>query len=68
MLRPESFRRLNRQGWRSERGQAMTEYAIFTAAMLVGGGVALGGFLPVALQAYEHYIHGFWLVLGLPVP
>ena len=51
-----------------EDGQAMTEYAIFSAAMMVGSGVALGAFLPLAFKAYQYYIHGFWTILGLPVP
>ncbi len=67
MLRLESFKTL-RADRLSQAGQAMTEYAIFTAAMMVGSGVALGAFLPLALRAYQHYIHGYWMVLGLPIP
>jgi len=61
--------RASGRGARSgERGQASAEYALFTLLLLAGAGLGLGGFVPTILGAYEHYLGGFWLLLGLPFP
>jgi hypothetical protein len=51
-----------------ESGQAAVEYSLFTFFILIGAVLGLGGFLPASLAAYEAYIDGFWMVLGLPIP
>ncbi|HEY3449154.1 MAG TPA: hypothetical protein VGK67_22545 [Myxococcales bacterium] len=56
------------QKLREEDGQAATEYALFTFFVIFGLSFGLGGFLPAMFKAYEHYVHGFWMVLSLPVP
>ena len=53
---------------RDEGGQAATEYALFTFFVIFGMSFGLGGFLPAMFKAYEHYVHGFWMVLSLPIP
>ena len=51
-----------------EDAQAATEYALFTSFVIFGMSFGLGGFLPAMFKAYEHYVHGFWMVLSLPIP
>ena len=53
---------------RSEEGQAATEYSLFTAFVIFGAALGLGGFLPAMFAAYQHYIYGYWLLLSLPIP
>jgi hypothetical protein len=52
----------------NEGGQAMAEYAIVTAALM--GGMALMSFqvLPDFIEAFQHYLDGFYLLLNLPIP
>jgi Flp pilus assembly pilin Flp len=54
--------------WRDQSGQAVVEYSMFTFFVFVGIGVGVLGFLPAALKAYEIYVHGFYLMLSLPLP
>jgi len=49
-------------------GQAMTEYAITSFALIAGAGVSLLVFLPNTIAAYKIYINGFYIILGLPFP
>mgnify|MGYP000888390054 FL=1 len=51
-----------------ESGQAISEYSIITASLLVGGTAAVVTFLPEAIKAYDAYVRGYYLVLGLPFP
>lgn len=51
-----------------EQGQAMTEYAVTSGAIIIGSTGVLTYFLPAMLDAYQIYITGFYLVLGLPIP
>ena len=51
-----------------ESGQAAPEYALITFLLVFGGGAALVMFGPTAVNAYNIYIHGFYFVLGLPIP
>jgi Flp pilus assembly pilin Flp len=53
---------------RCEDGQAATEYSLFTGFVIFGAALGLGGFLPAMFAAYQHYVHGYWLVLSLPIP
>lgn len=64
---PAKLRRVL-EALRSESGQAATEYSMFTAFVIFGAAVGLGGFLPAMFAAYQHYVHGYWLVLSLPIP
>lgn len=49
------------------RGQAMTEVAILTTA-LIGTGAALIYFFPDSLNATQIYMDSFYFVLSLPIP
>lgn len=51
---------------RRARGQAMSEYAVLTAALLVSG-VGIMAFAPDMMAAFTIYIRGFYLILGLPI-
>jgi hypothetical protein len=53
---------------RDQAGQATTEYALVSFAIIVGGSFSLFYFIPTAINAYRGYIRGFYLVLGLPIP
>lgn len=53
---------------RDEAGQAMTEYAVVTAAILgilVGAGWTI---LPDFVNALQRYFDGFYVLLNLPIP
>jgi hypothetical protein len=52
----------------NEEGQGTTEYALVSAGIIVGGGASLLLFAPRAIEAFDAYVHGFYLLLGLPVP
>ncbi len=52
----------------AESGQSSAEYSFLTLFLLIGTAAGVAGFLPASFQAYEAYVHGFWLVLGLPIP
>jgi hypothetical protein len=57
-----------RQRWMSEGGSATVEHALLMGALLGGAGIGVFGFVPVAFEAYERYLAGILLVLGLPFP
>lgn len=53
---------------RGDSGQAMTEYALVTAAILgvlVGAGWTV---LPDFVGALQRYLDGFYVLLNLPIP
>ncbi len=52
----------------NEDGQAATEYSLLSFYIILGGGGAIFAWMPAMLNAYTIYIHGFYTVLGLPVP
>jgi len=61
--------RLNKK---NNKGQALTEYAVFSAALL---GIILGGvkfmlpeMIPDMLDALQAYIDGFYFILTMPFP
>jgi hypothetical protein len=58
-------RPLSRAG---ERGQAMTEYAIISWALLIGTISLSKFFLPLILDAYQFYFDVFFFILNLPIP
>ena len=50
-----------------ELGQAMTEFSLIAAALLVGvGGLAM--FLPDMLNAFQIYLDSHYYVLSMPIP
>ncbi len=51
-----------------EEGQAATEYAVTTGALMLGTGTGLLVFLPKAFEAYQKYINTFYLTIGMPLP
>jgi hypothetical protein len=51
-----------------EDGQEVTEYAVTSFALLLGGAASFFTFIPSALNAYNIYIHSFYMILGLPIP
>ncbi|MFN7132769.1 MAG: hypothetical protein ACK4N5_11860 [Myxococcales bacterium] len=51
-----------------ESGQAMAEYSMISFYLILGTGGCLFVWIPSMLNAYQVYIQGFYLVLGLPVP
>ena len=57
-----------RRALQGESGQAMTEYALVTAAILgilVGAGWTI---LPDFVNALQRYYDGFYVLLNLPIP
>lgn len=53
---------------RGATGQAMVEYAIISAAILVGTVTLHQFFLPLLMDAYQFYFDVFFFMLNLPVP
>lgn len=53
---------------RDENAQAVAEYSVMMFWFFAMGVATWFGVVPSMLKAYEIYMHGFWLVLGLPVP
>ena len=60
------IRRLLPARLQNRRGQAMTEFAALTVALLLGT-ASIVTFAPDSLAAITIYINGFYLVLGLPL-
>lgn len=52
---------------RRPRGQAMTEVAVLTTA-LIGTGAALMYFFPDSMNALQIYMDSYYFVLALPIP
>lgn len=56
---------------REDQGQAMTEYAVMSAYLLVAGLVSapfVMRFAPEMLNALQIYMDGFYFSLALPLP
>ena len=53
---------------RGAAGQAMVEYAIISAGILVGTVVLQQFFLPLLMDAYQFYFDVFSFMLNLPIP
>jgi hypothetical protein len=63
-----SLRRfLPRRFVRRPRGQAMTEVALLTTA-IIGAGAGFVYFFPDSLNATQIYMDSFYFVLSMPVP
>ncbi|HUU00491.1 MAG TPA: hypothetical protein VM425_03520 [Myxococcota bacterium] len=58
------FRKLRK----GRRGQAMTTYAVITAAMLVAGSVFAMRILPDMLDAYNHFAASLYFGINMPFP
>ena len=51
-----------------EAGQAMAEYAIVTAVLVVGATVVGFHLLPNFIDALQAYLDSFYIMLNLPIP
>ena len=52
----------------SDSGQAMTEYALLTAALIFATGFVGLSILPRFIRAFQAYFDSYYVILNLPIP